>query len=360
MATDREIIQAESIVVESGCDLLDDDDRMLDVIDGFVAAGSEVVRNVYATIHSTCTLNVSQTVQWGSQRLRPWLSVADMAGAVVRRNLGVFLPAVPQRDVGWSPIGYTVAGFDKLEVLNHPHGQSFALETGEGILNAVRQLIVNAGEIKHQVATNADTKVMGSTKVWPLDEQTFTIHIVNDLLALVGYRGLWVDREGFYRSEPYDSPSTIAPLWLYDAQHDTSVGVLRTETADYFGAPNRWVFFRDDPSGALPIEGNGIHVRVNQSDGPTSVDGRRRVISTVVKLDAVDQASLVVQGDRIVEQDKRIDRRVTITSSANPLHWHFDTVDYADADLGPTARMLVTSWRLPLDGTDMTLELKAV
>lgn len=357
------IVECDAPQIDAGLDLLDSNDVLIrDISADLVAKGSEIAHNVYATIHGTCTLKVARSLLWGSQRVRPWMRVTDtVTGATLRKNLGVYLPIVPSRPVGSTPIEYAVRGFDKLEVLNHSYGASYSLAVGAPILAAVRALIIAAGETAILIDSTGDAKVQATARVWPLDERTFTIHIINDLLDSVGYRGLWCDLDGNYRSEPYTAPSGIAPMWTYNAQSArTIVGKDRVETADYFGVPNRWVFVRDDPAGTIPVEGTGIYTVNNLSDGPTSQTARDRVIPAVIKLDAADQASLVVQGDRVVERDKRVDRRVELVVGPHPFHGHFDVVTYVDSDLGPTASMLVNEWHLPLDSSDMSLKLKAV
>jgi len=56
----------------------------------------------------------------------------------------------------------------------------------------------------------------------------------------------------------------------------------------------------------------------------------------------------------------RIVNYVSVAVSPNPIHDHFDVVDFVDAALGVNGRYLVTEWSLPLDGSDMTLELRGV
>lgn len=393
------LIEAENLQVSAGLELLDADENLIEDISADLVGGT-VDRGNYRSIHGTCRLRISRELAWGSQRVKPYLVLTgpqqpttealtvvgdvltvggepltvDIADTTVRArfNLGVFLLSTPERRAGETPATYDVDGYDKLEILAHPHGTTFSAAAGAAYLTLVADLIAAAGESKVLLDQSAAATVLPTARVWPLVRQSdddgategaTTLQIINALLESVGYRSLWVDQDGFYRSEPYRSPAERGAEWTYSADSaTTTVAEDRTASADYFATPNRWVFVRNDPAAAsFPAEGDGIYTVVNQSDGLTSVDARGRTITRVVPLDASSQASLVKQGDRIVENDKRLDDWLALSVSLNPLHGHFDVVSVTDAQLGLTgAKYVVTDWSLPLDGSDMTLDLKAV
>jgi len=358
-----ELVAASSLQLDVGLDLLDSDDRLIeDISADLVASGGVVERDAGASIHGTCRLAITRDLQWGSQRLRPWMRLSSSAWSA-RWNLGVFLPATPERRAGETPATFEVTGFDKLSVLNVCHGSSYSAAAGAAPLTLVADLLAAAGESAVAIDQAGAGTVLPARVVWPFEASTTTLGIVNDLLLLAGYRSLWCDRDGVYRSEPDRAASERAVSWWFDADDvfATTVTQRRMMSADFFAAPNRWVFVRNDPAQAAPTEGAGMFTVVNQSDGPTSVDARGRTISTVVRLDAADQAALVTQGNRIVEAGKKVARRLSIGTSPVPALWHGDVVTYADAALGLSgSRWLVTGWRLPLDGGDMALEMTEV
>lgn len=353
-----DLIEADALQVDFGADLYDSDETFIEDISGDLAGG-EVERGNFRTIHGTCRLAISKELAWGSQRIKPYMTLSD--GTVEARfNLGVFLLSTPERQAGESPATFDVDGFDKLEVLAHPHGSTYSASSGDAYLTLVEDLIAGAGESKVRLDQAESSTTLSSGRVWDLETTTLTI--VNSLLRAVGYRSLWVDQDGYYRSEPYVSPADRGADWDYSADSaTTTVGQERTASADFFATPNRWVFVLDDPEAStFPSEGDGIYTVTNQSDGDTSVDARGRTITRVEFLDASSQTSLETQGDRMVESDKRLDRRLALNVSPNPLHRHFDIVRVFDAELGVNGRKyVVTDWRLPLDGSDMQLDLKA-
>lgn len=354
------LLAGDNVSFDIAAELYDADETfLLDITDDVRPAG-QVTHNNFRTIHSTVQMQVSRELQWGNQRIKLYWSIIDGDGEI-RVPLGVYLLSTPETAAGETPKTWTVDGFDKLEVLAHPHGTTYRAAAGDAYLTLVEDLITAAGESAVLLDLTLSATVLPSDRVWPLDEQTTTLNIINDLLAAVGYRGLWVDQDGNYRSEPYVAASSRPTEWTYSADSaDTMVGMGRTSSADFFDTPNRWVFVNDDPAQDFPVEGDGVYTVLNQSDGATSIDERGRTITRVVKLSAASQSALETQGDRMVERDKRIVTRVSLQVSPNPLHLHFDVVKLVDAELSVSGAFQVHEWSLPLDGSDMTLDVKAV
>lgn len=355
------LVEADDLEVVVGLDLLDARDRfVLDVSDDLV--GGRLERRNHRAIHGTCRLQLTRALPWGSARVRPRYELTAPSLRLTRAwPMGVYVLSTPEHVAGASPATWTVEGYDKLQVLDTPAGRTWAAAKDSPVLAEVARVFAEVGETRARIDQAAAARVVSSTRVWVLDERTTWLGIVNDLLAMVGYRAVWADRDGTYRCEPYVDPSGRAPDWAYDADSPTTaVAEERSLTADYFAAPNRWVAVRDDPALPTPVEGNGIAVAVNQSNGPTSIDARGRVITRALRLDAADQDSLVAQLRRYVAEDVRLDVAVAMSSSPNPVHWHFSVVSYRDAALGPDRRLVEDAWSLPLDGGDMSHELQEV
>jgi len=174
---------------------------------------------------------------------------------------------------------------------------------------------------------------------------------------------LYCDSEGFFVSEPYRSPTDLPSVWSYSADSDsTTVSQERIQTADFFDAANVVIAINDDPEAAtIPVDGNGRFRLPNQSDGPTSIDGRGgREIRRVLRGKYKSQAALEAAAQRSRDANKRVTTYVSLSSSPNPIHGHFDVVNYTDAALSVNGRYLVTDWELPLDGSDMRLSLRGV
>lgn len=349
------LLTADAVEVSAGLELLDTTDTVVsDISDSL--AGGEVSRSNYAAVHGTCRLQVEQALQWGRDRVRPYM-VLSSGGVSARFNLGVFVLTTPDSQLGDSVVVYDVTGYDKLYLLQSPVGDTYTVAAGASYLQAVKDAIAAAGAGSN---VNLDSTKSGATlpaaMVWPLssEKQATWLQVVNDLLAAVGYRGVWCDQDGYFRSEPYLAPVNRAVEWTFDLSSAANVVAEdRKVTADVWATPNWWRFIRNGLTTA-PAEGSGQYTVINQSSGITSIDSRGRTVRKVVFLDAADQASLVTQGDRIVTQDKQVSATVAFSTGPFPIAGHFDVATYADAANGGSWKVQAREWRQPLDGGDVS------
>lgn len=353
VVTTVDILTSLALQLKYGLELLDQNDVFLADISDDLLTGT-VSRNMNATIHGTARLRLSRTINWHNQRLRPYLVATEQInGGSVRFDLGIYLPETPSARTGQTPVTYEVEAYDKLVILDHPHGTAFTALAGTRVVATVESILSGLG-LPHALG-QASAATVPTTRSWPLDEANTTLRICNDLLGSISYRALYIDRTGYFRSEPYQSPTERAPVWHYDASSPTTTLAEEiTEEIDLFSIPNRWIFVRDDPAQGAPIEGNGIYTVLNQIDGPTSIQARGRVITKVQRLEVADHASLVAAGNQIVQLDRQPLAHLAFAAVPNPLHWHADSVTVTSATLGLTNVIFgEQSWSLPLDGSDM-------
>ncbi|WBB94175.1 hypothetical protein [Verrucosispora sp. WMMC514] len=352
----RLLRDAPAITVGHGLELIGQDLQLVEDISADLAGG-QVSRNSYATLHATCQLALSRALSWGSALVRPYMTISD-GQDTARFNLGAYYTSTPTHRVGEDPVTYDVAGYDILHGLHSPVGEAYAVDAGVGYLAAVEAILQGQGYTRYLIDQRRGDAVLPSAKVWALDDQTRWLTVVNDLLAAIGYQGIWSDWDGQLRCQPYQRPADRAPEWLYDDRQATSmVGLNRDLERDFFEAPNRWVFVRqNDVDGPPPVEGDGVYTWTNTDVGDTSVEARGRVLTKVVYADAADQAALEAAGQVTIDADMRIPTALRVTTSPNPLHWHFDRLIVDEPALGPYADVMATSWTLPLDGSDMTHE----
>ena len=356
--TTVEIVEAAWVQVDAGLDLLDEDGVfVMDISDDLQVEGSSVGRVMGNKIHGTCDLVIARRLQWGSCRVRPKMTLTDLDGYSQTWNLGVYALTTPSRVAGETPETYKVTGFDLLSFLDNPYGSTYSAAVGAVPLTLVATILTTLG-ITNAIDQTGIASTLATAVVYPVDQKNTTLLIVNELLAAIGYGPLWIDRDGRARSGPLTA--TTSSMWAYSADSaTTTVGETRTQTADFWGVPNRWVFVRNGTTTA-PSEGSGVYTVENVSDGESSQTGRGRVINRVEFLDAVDQTALEAQGDEIVAADRRVVSTISMQVAPNPEHWHADRVTYTDSALGVSGEFKVVEWRLPLDGSDMSLELEAV
>jgi hypothetical protein len=350
------IRDAEGIIVGKGCELLDQGLNVLEDISADFAGGS-VSRAAYADLHGTCSVGISRDLAWGRAIIRPYMTISD--GILTARfNLGAYYTSTPERDLSMVPVTYSIAGYDILHALRTPVGESYVVDVGVSYLAAVEAILIDQGFTAYVIDKTAAGVVLPAARVWPIDPNTYWLSIINDLLAAIGYLGIWSDWDGRLRVQPYAAPTARPSEWTYDGGVYTAMmDPARIVARDYFAAPNRWVSVRNNNiDSTAPVEGNGIYTFTNELVGDTSVDARGRVITKVMFLDAADQASLVSQARVTIDADMQIKKSLTVPTSPNPLHWHFDRITVTDPVVGPPVEALSTQWTLPLDGANQTHE----
>jgi hypothetical protein len=358
------LLQAPSLTVSAGCELLDLNDNLVADISTDLAGG-DVSRQNFANVHGTCSLGLSRALQWGRDRVRPYMTLTG-AGVTARFNLGVFVMTTPAQPGKESPATFQVQGYDKLYLLDSPVGDTYQVIAGTNYLTAVTNVIAaGGGGTRVNLDTTAAAKTLPADMVWPLQETTPAkwLTVANDLLAAIGYRGLWVDQDGWYRSSPYVLPAQRAMEWTFDLGNPRTniVGEDRQLTQDLWSVPNWWRFIqRSTATGTAPTGTAGMYTVTNQSAGISSIDARGRTVRKVLWLDAADQASLQAQGDVLVAADKQVAAVYDITTGPFPIAGHFDIATYSDSALGGSAKVQARSWKLPLDGSDMTWVWEAV
>lgn len=345
------IQNSAGVVVRSGAELVDMSLGVVEDISDDLAGGS-ITRDSFATLHATSQLAISRDLDWGQALLRPYMSMS--AGATTARfNLGVYLTSVPVRQIEASPLTHTVNGYDILLALASPVGGTYAVDAGTAYLGAVEAILQAQGFTRYLIDQSSATKVLPTSRLWPLDDRTTWLNVVNDLLASIGYQGVWSDWDGQLRVQSYQSPRFRGPEWVYDTSLATSmIGPRRTRERDFFNAPNRWVAVRNNNVDSTPpTEGDGVYTYQNDAIGDTSVAARGgRVITRVMFLDASDQAGLIQAANQSIDADMSDTQTIKVETFPNPLHWHMDRMLVNDPELGPIMDVLGESWTLPLDG----------
>lgn len=348
-AVTRLIRGAPAIVVGCGVESIALDLTATEDLSASLLGGS-VERHAYNTLHGQASLQITRELDFGSAILRPYLTLTDGI-TLARFNLGAYYPATPDRPFGEIPPTYTVACYDILQVLDDLVGDAYSIDAGTSYLQAVTDILDGRGVLVYSVDQAAAGKVLPTARTWPLDDQTTWLSIVNDLLASIGYQGIWSDWDGRLVVQQYQTPATRSSEWTYTADAVAIHGPDGTVSHDYYAAPNRWVAYRsNNVDSTPPVEGDGIFTVTNAATGPTSIAGRGgRVITRPLPIDVADQASLIAAALISIDADMQIGTKVTTASGPNPLHWHFDRITVNDAAIGAPAEYLSTDWTMALD-----------
>jgi hypothetical protein len=359
--TDAQVVAllvSPSISISSGLEIIDPVTLVAteDISDKLL--GGNVRRDNYATLHGSCSLDLSEYLFFNGNLFRPYMNITDKeTGVTARFNLGAYYITNPTTPLPSGSV--TAEGFDILLSLHDPVGDTYSVSAGANYIDTVVAILASRG-LTATIEPSATT--LQNTRVWAMDDDQTWLDICNGLLSAAGYRNMWSDEDGALRSDQYMPTVDRAAEWAYDATSArTIVGMDRAITADTFQAPNRWVFIRSNPSGGATVAGNGIYEFENINSGPTSSSVLGRVVTKVERLEAASQADLVAQATAIIERDSGLDAILDLSTGPNPLHWHFDVVSYADVPaLFLPAKYSARSWQLNLVTGNMAHVWKSV
>ncbi len=361
----RYLIQnSSSFDVDMGMELLTGMDLTLE--EDISADVSEVTvgRNSLANLHAILSMSTIRPLNWGSSIIRPYMTFTGQTSAgsdlsTMRFYLGCYFTDTPETDLSEVPPKYDVTGYDILSILDDAVGDAYSIDAGVSPLDTVEQILLNRGVTRYAIDPDARTSVLSSPIAYAMEDNITWLRVVNDLLAAVGYGGIWSDWNGTLRAQIYRTPASRAAEWLMTSDTATTLLTQRRRIQhDYYDAPNRWVFYRTNGTeNAAPVDGNGRWEFINTFTGDTSVEARGgRTITKVLGLDAVDQASLVRAGQSVIDADMAVPTTIPIETAPFPLAWHFDKLNVSDPILGASLDVLATSWSLNLDGSDMDWE----
>lgn len=333
----RELLTG-NVDVKGGLELLHPDGTVdEDLTDWLGEDVPKLTHKGYADIHGTCSFTLHRPLMWGRDLIRFYQVRSNRAGLSGRYNTGTYVPIYAPTEIGETPSSFAIEGLDPLFFLQDPAGDTHVADEGETYLSRIRAAIAAAGsEAGVLLDGNLIDTELPAPMVWAVTDQGSTqwLRIVNDMLEAINYRGLWVDENGSYRSEPYQNPFTTQPSWTFHTGpgQQTVISPSRTVTQDLYDAPNWWRFVRRNHP-TTPVDGNGRYTFENLSAGPSSRSaiGRKRPKGPVF-LDAADQDALEAAGNRTINEDMAVTKVIRLQVDALPIVQHLDVVEVINED----------------------------
>lgn len=375
---------------------------LLDISDALIPSGSSVEYDNTAKISGTATLVLDPAVWeeltgtsllqsyaapgstdpinrhmfWGNPRtrLRPYMRLTAPGFGTAKFWLGVYVPGDPQVMLDSDQPLYSVTCYDQTSIFDIPITESITFTPGWNVLSAINGLIFDPrfqipGEAVFEILsdTSRNGASLSSPMSWPVSSGATYLDVINELLAVVGYNPLWADFSGFLSYNAYGDPRTLIDEWVFDTT-DPLYSIVSPDGSswqpDSYNVPNTWLFLQNGLSFA-PTEGAGQYSVVNSNTGPASVEKQfGRVLFSRHELDAATQQDLVAQGTAIVVAESMVAETFTINTSPLPIAGHRDVVGFIcdrvepnliGSGVNPNYRhCYVSSWQLPLDGSDMT------
>lgn len=306
------------------------------------------------------TVSFEQRVDWLNARIRPMIRIArlgggdDPLGTLV--PVGVFLCAAPVEQ--WEVTGLTrqVELADKLSILDQdiasgdPSGiAAYALDTGTNIINTVKALIAETGEVAPAIAP--DAKVLASPMVWEIGATR--LKVVNDLLDAAGYFSLYCDGQGQYQATPYVQPADRVPVYSSIAPFSSGPQSLMdpswTRDRDIYSIPNRYL---------LVGQGNGTNPALTSlatnvdPDSPYSFPSRGRWVTvTEVGVEAASQAELDTLARARLSRATSVTNQLTVKHAFLPdLHVN-SVIRFVNPDSGLDTYCYVVNTTITFDPT---------
>lgn len=290
-------------------DLLTNRDGTIGSLDGVSRVSLSFDGDDAGVLTSTGTLSLDdrgQDIDWLNARCQPWSDVNGVAWP-----LGVYIMSAPTEQHGATGRSWDVTLKDKLSILDEDLlAETYALDAGTNIVDAIRQLIADAGEANH--AISADPRVLSAPLTWPA--ATSRLVIVQELLKTLNYAPLWVDGWGQYVGEPFVDPQD-RPVERRFEEGAASIHLPSFQvTKDVASVPNRLIGVASTSSGGLVVTADN-----EDAANPYSIPARNRVIARQEDFEAADIDALAALVVRRMQELMAPGSTVTLQHAIVPL-----------------------------------------
>lgn len=316
-----------------------------------VVAGS-VKHDANANIKRTAKFTVQErgSINYLSQRIRPWAGIEMPDGYFMEWPLGVFLLTTPTQAVDISgTVTRDIDAYDQTMVLidDVVPGRYYVGANVE-YTAAINELLQGTLGINSYSIVSSNTRTPAAIEWEP---GTSKAQIIGDLLAAINYNSLWFDGEGTARAEPYVSPTLADADFIYQTDDLSTILPDAEVDVDYFQVPNRWVLIVSNPD-QPPLRAEIIN---NSPYSPTSTVNRGRTITRVVTNEhAPNQAVLNDIAQRYRDEDAQLFETITFKTGLMPFHENLDVYDFAYFDLSVAGRFMEMAWSFNLEqGAEM-------
>lgn len=319
--------------------------------------GGSVEHDYLGEIKRTAKFTVRDngTINYLTQRIRPWAGIRMPDGEYMEWPLGVFLLTTPTRKVDISGVvTRDVDAYDQTIVLRDDTvPDRYFVNANYSYTLAIREVLENTSGIN-------DYFVDESPEVTPIalewEPGTSRYQIVADMLAMINFGSLWFDGTGIARAQKYTPPAERSAEFEYRT-NDVSVILPDSEqTLDLYEIPNRWVLIVSNPD--LPP----LRAEIVNSDlaSPTSTMNRGRIITRVVtNVEAPTQGMLNAIAERMRDEEGQVFEKIVFRTGLMPFHENADVFDFEYDGFVGYGRFLETKWSMDLSqGAEMQHEAR--
>ena len=307
----------------------------------------QVVRTLGEAKEFSLTLNANATLRTGgtlncellddipmNHRVRLWWSVEG----IDPWPLGVYL--IDADSTGYSATSSrpgVLTLTDKMALLEGGPTGAWSQPAGTNRTTIIKDILAGLGEARAVVVASPDTL----SNMYVAEPDANWLQIINDIRP-ANYWSIYTDRTGTFRMEPYVDPSDRGVAWTF-AEGDTALHVpVWAYNSRKSQIPN-FVKVSNQPGDETPVL---IATWVNQSDGPTSIDARGRVIPA--PFEEVDVPNLAALQKYVDDKGARLSRLAALIEGVQHAQvpvWYNEVVHFVSqgVDVHATVREMSMS-----------------
>lgn len=260
------------------------------------------------------------SINYLSDRVKPWVQLGMGDGLVVEWPQGVFLLSSPDRSLATSGVvTRSVTAYDQLVVLSSDTtSDRYSITAGTYFSDAIHAVV--DGSIPQVFITGS---ALTLPVTWDYEAGTSKLTILNDLLSAMNYRSAWFDENGRLVCEPYVLPEQRTVGYTYATDQTSLIMGDIDQALDLFDVPNRWTLVVSDTD-----QGSFSSTYTNTSStSPTSTVSRGRTISVLLDgQSAADQATLDALTLKQAYQDSQVFETVAFDTAIMPFHSNADVL----------------------------------
>jgi len=282
---------------------------------------------------SISLLDLGENIDYSAGRVRVWWQVAGEP----EWPLGVYVMAAPTEAHSGAGVARDISLIDKLAVpRDSALTATFQVAKGANIVAAAVSVLTGIGEVR--VAATESSKTLTNAMTW--DPGTSRLTVINDLLAAAAYAGLWTDRFGQYRIEPYVEPAQRAVTWEFEEGESAIHSPDWQYELDLWSASNTVILTSQADDAGTVYRSVAID---NNPASPTSTVSMGRTLNPIVQegVEASSQADLNAQAARMLLDASNVAGKINVSHAAVPV-WYGDVVRFASGgrdELASIARM---------------------
>lgn len=290
------------------------------------------------------TLNEKDTkdINFLSEKIKPYycLKVND---EWLRWSQGIFLLNSPNRTELEGGIYREIEAYDKTLILKEDKiVDRLFLKEGTAYTDAVRNLITSTGITK--LSIEESTLLLSVDKEYEIG--TSKLEIINDLLNAINYYSVYFDNDGFCCIRKYINPKDRIYEYEYVTDKKSIVEYGASETFDFFGVPNKFVRYVQNPESNYLIS----TFTNDKASNKLSTVSRGRTITDIQAVnDIADQVTLNEYVRKVATEKSQVYGGYKFTSIIMPNHTVWDCLYIRNNELGISEKVIETSWSMDLD-----------